>query len=87
LFPPLSSPQDLLAAIEHCKHGLAVAAAHRKRPASMASRLAGFVTGSSSASGLTWIKSMTPVERHAELVYAETLFEKVRTPHCRSAGR
>lgn len=25
-----------------------------------------------------WIKSMTPVERHAELVYAESLFEKVR---------
>ena len=23
-----------------------------------------------------WIKGMTPVERHAELVYAESLFEK-----------
>lgn len=47
---------------------------HRKRAASLPWRLAGYVTGSS---GVSWIKSMTPVERHAELVYAESLFEKV----------
>jgi len=33
-------------------------------------RLAGYVTGSSG------VNNMNPVERHAELVYAESLFEK-----------
>lgn len=33
--------------------------------------------GSLNTSGVGFIKSMTPVERHAELVYAESLFEKV----------
>jgi hypothetical protein len=36
-------------------------------------RLAGYVTGNT---GANWVKSMTDVERHAELVYAESLFEK-----------
>lgn len=27
-------------------------------------------------SGVGWYKSMTPMERHAELVYAESLYEK-----------
>jgi hypothetical protein len=35
--------------------------------------LAGYVTGSS---GINWVKNMTAVDRHAELVYAESLFEK-----------
>lgn len=30
-----------------------------------------------SSSGIEWIAQMTPVERHAELVYAESLYEKV----------
>jgi hypothetical protein len=68
---------DLLSAIEGCKRGLAVAQAHRKRAPAFTTRLAGLVTGSSS--GTAWIKSMNAVERHAELVYAETLFEKVAT--------
>lgn len=65
--------QDLIAAIGHTKHGNHVASQHRKA-ASFTSRLAGWVSTSSEVSR---IKSMTPVERHAELIYAETLFEKV----------
>ncbi|KAI0061327.1 hypothetical protein BV25DRAFT_1805762 [Artomyces pyxidatus] len=65
--------EDLLAAIGHTKHGNLIATQHRKKSASLPWRLAGYVTGSS---GVNWIKSMTPVERHAELVYAESLFEK-----------
>ncbi|KAI9435435.1 hypothetical protein H4582DRAFT_1817570 [Lactarius indigo] len=64
---------DLLSAIGHTKHGNVVANEHRKKAASLPFRLAGYVTG---FSGTNWIKSMTTVERHAELVYAESLFEK-----------
>lgn len=71
--------QDLLAAIGHVKHGNIVAAAHRKRAASLPTRLAGFLVSSLNTSGVGWISSMTPVERHAELVYAETLYERVST--------
>jgi hypothetical protein len=81
VFDPMSATlllhhisQDLLSAIGHIKHGNAIANEHRKKAASLPFRLAGYVTGSS---GANWVKSMTPVERHAELVYAESLFEKV----------
>jgi hypothetical protein len=40
-------------------------------------RLAGYVTGHG-ANSVGWVQAMTPVERHAELTYAESLFEKVR---------
>ena len=69
--------QDLLAALGHAKHGNAIAQQHRKRAAALTTRLAGLVIGSLNTSGVGWIRSMTDVERHAELVYAETLFEKV----------
>ena len=59
----------------HIKHGNMIANEHRKRAASLPFRLANYVTGST---GVNWIKSMTPVELHAELVYAESLFEKAR---------
>jgi hypothetical protein len=59
----------------HIKHGNTIANEHRKRAASLPFRLANYVTGST---GVNWIKSMTPVELHAELVYAESLFEKAR---------
>jgi len=62
--------QDLLPAIGHTKHGNAVAKEHRKKAAPLPFRLAGYVTGSSG------VNNMNPVERHAELVYAESLFEK-----------
>lgn len=68
--------KDLLAAINHTKHGITVASAHRKRPGSLAGRLAGYIVPSLSTSGTEWIAGMTPVERHAELVYAESLYQK-----------
>ncbi|KDQ49454.1 hypothetical protein JAAARDRAFT_42869 [Jaapia argillacea MUCL 33604] len=68
--------EDLLAAIGHAKHGNAIASQHRKRSASLTTRLAGLVVSSLQTSGVGWYKSMTVVERHAELVYAESLFEK-----------
>jgi hypothetical protein len=65
----------------HTKHGNSVANEHRKKAASLPFRLAGYVTGNT---GANWVKSMTSVERHAELVYAESLFEKARPspPSC-----
>ncbi|KAI0365839.1 hypothetical protein BV20DRAFT_972565 [Pilatotrama ljubarskyi] len=68
--------EDLVDAIAQVKHGNTVASQHRKRAASLPTRLAGLVVGSLNTSGVGFIKSMTPVERHAELVYAESLFEK-----------
>ena len=68
--------QDLLSAIAHTRHGNAIAHQHRKPAASLTSRLASYVVGSLNATGVGFVKTMTPVERHAELVYAESLFEK-----------
>ncbi|KAI0713075.1 hypothetical protein C8T65DRAFT_646041 [Cerioporus squamosus] len=68
--------EDLKDAIEHVRHGNDVAARHRKRAASLPTRLAGLVVGSLNTSGVGFIKSMSTLERHAELVYAESLFEK-----------
>jgi len=59
----------------HIKRGNTIANEHRKKAASLPFRLAGYVTGNT---GVNWVKSMTDVERHAELVYAESLFEKAR---------
>ena len=36
----------------------------------------GRVIKSLNTSGVGWYRSMTPTERHAELVYTESLFEK-----------
>lgn len=68
--------QDLVAAIGHTRHGNHVAQLHRKKAGSYVSRFAGYVIGSDN-SGVSFIKSMTMDERHAELTYAESLFEKV----------
>ncbi|KAI0691814.1 hypothetical protein BC835DRAFT_1430711 [Cytidiella melzeri] len=68
--------QDLLAAITSVKQGNAVAQQHRKRNAALPTRLVGLVIGSLNTSGVGFYKSMSAVERHAELVYAESLFEK-----------
>lgn len=74
-----------MSAIGHIKHGNTIANEHRKKAALLPFRIAGYVTGSS---GVNSVKNMTPVERHAELVYAESLFEKawhrILTPCCRS---
>ena len=64
-----------------------MAQVHRKRSAALHTRLAGLVIGSLNTSGVGWIRSMTDVERHAELVYAETLFEKVRCVTFRARTR
>ncbi|KJA26681.1 hypothetical protein HYPSUDRAFT_63897 [Hypholoma sublateritium FD-334 SS-4] len=69
--------EDLLMGIQHTKQGNAVAAAHRKKAAFLGSRLAGYVVSAVHGGlSVSFIKSMTDLERHAELVYAESLFEK-----------
>ncbi|PIL26355.1 hypothetical protein GSI_12111 [Ganoderma sinense ZZ0214-1] len=68
--------EDLVDALAKVRHGNGIASQHRKRAASLPTRLAGLVMGSLNTSGVGFIKSMTPVERHAELVYAESMFEK-----------
>jgi alcohol dehydrogenase YqhD (iron-dependent ADH family) len=66
----------LLAGIAHTKHGNHIANLHRKKQAFLGSTLAGYVVSSLNPSGFGFMKSMTDVERHAELMYAETLYEK-----------
>ncbi|KAG9310772.1 hypothetical protein JVU11DRAFT_8621 [Chiua virens] len=68
--------KDLLSAINHTRHGNSIASAHRRPAPSLAGRLAGYIVPGMSNSGPEWIAQMTPVERHAELVYAESLYEK-----------
>jgi len=70
--------KDLSAALGHTRHGNAIASRHRKPVASLTSRLAGYVVGSLNTTGVGFVRTMTAVELHAELVYAESLFEKVR---------
>ncbi|KZO92430.1 hypothetical protein CALVIDRAFT_546961 [Calocera viscosa TUFC12733] len=65
--------QELASAIEDAKHTTEVAQRHRKPAPGIASRVAGLVVG---GSNLSFVKSMTDVQRHAELVYAETLLIK-----------
>ena len=66
----------MLAGIQHTKQGNHIASLHRKKAAFLGSKLAGYVVSSVSGSSVQWIKGMTDVERHAELVYAESLFEQ-----------
>jgi len=66
---------DINAALEAVKNATTVAGQHRRPSSSLTARLAGLVVGGSS-SGIGFFKSMTPVERHAELVYAECLLQK-----------
>ncbi|KAJ3720521.1 hypothetical protein C8R42DRAFT_696791 [Lentinula raphanica] len=68
--------EDILSGIEHTKQGNLVATQHRKKTAFFTSRLAGYVLSSLNTTGVGFVRSMTDVERHAELVYAESLFEK-----------
>nr|GAT47379.1 predicted protein [Mycena chlorophos] len=70
------SDEDLLDALKHTKQGNHIAQEHRKRQPYFASRLAGYVVSSLNTTGVGFVKTMTDVERHAELVYAESLFEK-----------
>ncbi|KAJ7612624.1 hypothetical protein FB45DRAFT_939423 [Roridomyces roridus] len=68
--------EDLLAALEHTKQCVVIASQHRKKAPYLTSRLAGYVVSSLNTTGVGWIKTMTDVERHAELIYAESLVEK-----------
>ncbi|KAJ8509486.1 hypothetical protein ONZ45_g8372 [Pleurotus djamor] len=69
---------DLLAGISHTRHGNVIANAHRAKGGGGVvggvGRIFGYVLPSLSPTA--HIEAMTPVERHAELVYAESLFEK-----------
>ncbi|KIY67272.1 hypothetical protein CYLTODRAFT_397404 [Cylindrobasidium torrendii FP15055 ss-10] len=73
--------EDILSAMEHTKTGALVANEHRKK-SGITSRLSGLTSSLTSAftggegSDIAWIRSMTAVERHAELMYAENLAEK-----------
>ncbi|KAH0580181.1 hypothetical protein H2248_001704 [Termitomyces sp. 'cryptogamus'] len=58
--------EDLLSAINHTKHGNHIASQHRKKAGFF-----GSLMGSTAS-----IRSMSDGERHAELTYAESLFEK-----------
>ncbi|KAJ7506158.1 hypothetical protein B0H11DRAFT_2186288 [Mycena galericulata] len=68
--------EDLLDALGHTKQGVLIASQHRKKAPYFTSRLAGYVVSSLNTTGVGFVKTMTDVERHAELVYAESLFEK-----------
>ncbi|KAG2006390.1 Inclusion body clearance protein IML2 [Coprinopsis cinerea AmutBmut pab1-1] len=67
---------DLVAGLAHTRQGNHIADLHRKKQAFLGSRVAGYVVSAIHSNPVAFIKSMTPVERHAELVYAESLFEK-----------
>ena len=67
----LSDFQDLLAGLAHTGHSNHIAGLHRKKQSFIGSIV------SALHNPVTYVKSMTPVERHAELVYAESLFQKV----------
>ncbi|PBK72107.1 hypothetical protein ARMSODRAFT_743500 [Armillaria solidipes] len=66
---------DIVAAIGHTKHATTVASKRRK-VSSFTSKLAGYVVPSLHTTGVSFVQSMTPVERHAELIYAESIFER-----------
>ena len=68
--------QDLLAGIAHTKRGNFIANQHRKKQAFLGSRIAGYVVSTLHPNSVGFIKGMTDVERHAELVYAESLYAK-----------
>ena len=64
---------DLANALEICRSTSTTATALRKPSDSIVSRLGGLVR---SGAGVQRVKQMTALERHAELVYAETSLMK-----------
>jgi len=64
---------DLGNALELCKQTSLTASELRRASDSLVSRLGGFVRA---GAGVARVKAMTPLERHAELVYAETALMK-----------
>ncbi|KAH7103561.1 hypothetical protein BKA62DRAFT_695771 [Auriculariales sp. MPI-PUGE-AT-0066] len=67
--------KDLAAALASIKHSSTVAHKLRKSQP-LTSRFAVLVLGGGTSSAVNHVKSMTPLQRHAELVYAEGLLEK-----------
>jgi hypothetical protein len=65
---------DLLGAINVAKHAISIAHLHRKKASGIYSRLSSYITGH--AQSQAGLRQLTPVELHAELVFAETTFEK-----------
>lgn len=68
-------PDDLEAAIQCCKDSITITSLLRKKDHSLFESSIRLAKGSTSASS---IKSMTVVQRHAELIWAECTLLKVR---------
>lgn len=66
--------KDLTEAITHARHGNEIADQHRKKSRYLSFPLR--LVGKAFKGGVGWYESMTPMERHAELVYTESLYEK-----------
>lgn len=66
---------DLRVASRHVQHGNKIAVGHRAPAPPILSRFAGYVWDNAT-SGVRFLKSMTPAQRHAELLFAETTFAK-----------
>lgn len=66
-------PEDLEAAVQCCKDSLIITGLLRKKDHSIGDRIGSMAKGTTSVGG---IRSMTVVQRHAELVYAECLLLK-----------
>ena len=65
--------EDLALALDICRSTSVTSSALRKPSESIVTRLGGLVRA---GAGVARIKSMTVLERHAELVYAETSLMK-----------
>ena len=65
--------KDLANALELCKATSVTAAALRKPSDSIVTRMSGVIR---TGVGIQRVKAMTPLERHAELVFAETSLMK-----------
>jgi hypothetical protein len=70
-------PEDLEAAIQCCKDSILITQLLRKKDHSIFEKVGGIAKGSTSVAS---IKSMTVVQRHAELIFAECTLLKVSTP-------
>ena len=68
----LTKLQDLITTTAEARYASTVASNPRKWQSSVWGKVTSFVSGESS---ITFIESMTPVERHAELMYSEENIE------------
>ncbi|BGP52632.1 hypothetical protein JCM8202v2_000188 [Rhodotorula sphaerocarpa] len=68
-------PNDLEDAIECCRNTISIAQLLRKHDYGLLARVGSIAKGSASVAS---VRSMTPVQRHAELVYAECTLLKAR---------